>query len=146
MSEPTLEEAVRAMLLSFPAVTALVEQRVRPDVFDRSDRPPALLVQVDDELIADDIEGRGGLVTATVVIEALDYTRLGSRLLEQAIRTNGTNPGTGLQGYRGQVGQFHIRGCTLARRKPFFVERMTEEDRDWYGIACHYTIDYHEIT
>ncbi|MCA8984516.1 MAG: hypothetical protein KDA76_12185 [Planctomycetaceae bacterium] len=146
MSEPTLEEAVRAMLLTFTSVTDLVATRIRPEVLDRSDNPPALLVQVDDEILSDDLEGRGGLVTATVVIEALHYTRLGSRQLELAIRTNGTDPGTGLQGYRGLVGQFDIRGCTLARRKPFFVERETDEDRDWYGIACHYTIEYREIT
>ncbi len=146
MSEPTLEQAVRAMLLSFDAVTDLVGQTIRPDILDRADNPPAILIQVEDEIIAEDIEGRGGLVTATVTIEVLHYTRLGSRQLEQAIRTNGTDPGTGLQGYVGLVGQFDVRGSSLARRKPFFVERQTDEDRDWYGIACQYTIDYQEIT
>lgn len=144
--EPTLEQAIRQMLLSFSAVTAHTEQRIRPEFLDRDDELPAILFGVEEETLHDDIEGRGGLITARVLIEVIDYTRLASRALEQAVRTNNTDPGTGLQGYRGQVGPFLIDGATLARRKPFFVERETDEDRNWFGIGCSYDIDYREVT
>ncbi len=86
------------------------------------------------------------MITASVIVDAIAYTRLESRQLEQLIRTNGTDPGTGLQGYAGLVGTFQIDGCTLARRVPYLLERQSDEDRDWYGIASYYEIDYREIT
>ncbi|HCS53286.1 hypothetical protein [Rubinisphaera sp.] len=140
----TLEEAVRAMLLSLDAVTDLVGDRIRPDILDRSDDPPAILVKVEDEQLHTDLDGQGGLVKAVVVIEAIATTRIESRALERAIRLNGTDPGSGLQGYAGLVGEFDIRCCTLARRKPFFLERESDEDVDWYGIASFYEIEYPE--
>lgn len=143
--EPTLEQAMRQMLLSLSAVTNQVGQTIRPDLLDRGDDVPAILIQIEDESLHDDLDGRGGLVTATVIVEVLHTTRMGSRQLEQAVRTNNTDPGTGLQGYRGQVGTFFIDCASLTRRRPFIVERETDEDRNWYGIACSYAVDYREI-
>lgn len=144
--EPTIEAALRAMLSSFTAVTDLVGDRIRPDIMDIDDDPHAILVKVESEAIHSDLDGRGGLITASVIVDAIAYTRLESRKLEQLIRTNGTDPGTGLQGYAGLVGTFQVDGCTLARRVPYLLERQTDEDRDWYGIASYYEIDYREIT
>ncbi len=95
--EPTIEAALRAMLSSFTAVTDLVGDRIRPDILDIKDYPPAILVKIESERIQSDLEAEGGLVSSIIIVDAIAYTRLKSRELEQLIRTGGTDPGSGLQ-------------------------------------------------
>lgn len=88
------------------AVTALVgsgsSARIRPDKFHEEDGTlPAILIEVDNESPQNDLTGRGGLRLGDVTITCRAATRQGARALAEAIRVNGTNPGTGLAGYAG---------------------------------------------
>lgn len=103
-----LHAAIRTALLSMNAVTALAGSgaaaRIRPDQFAKTDgsaTTPAILVEIDDEESQTDLDGRGGLVIADVTLTCRAHTKAAAYALKEAVRVNGTNPGTGLAGYSG---------------------------------------------
>lgn len=102
----SIESDIRAALLTMDAVTALVgsgaSARIYPDSWPETATWPAVLIELDIEEPANTLDGKGGLVFADVTITSRATTRLGSRALAEAIRVNGTNPGTGLAGYSGE--------------------------------------------
>lgn len=104
MSEPFLiEDAIRAHLLTLSAVTALVDQRIRPGVLDEGDDLPAVVILVDDEEQQNDLELAGGLVRASVHVHAIARSHRQARILTKLIAGNGTDPGTGLNAHSDDV-------------------------------------------
>lgn len=94
------------LLKSLDAVTAIVgagdAARIRPDGFQKRDGEigrAAILIEVDRQEHLNDLQGRGGLVVGEVTITCRAATRAASDALAEAVRTNGTDPGTGLAGY-----------------------------------------------
>lgn len=110
----SLESDLRQLLLTFTAVTDLVgtggAARVRPYVLDEADddSQPAVLIEVDADTPLNDLGGLGGLVYSDVNIKCRARTKATSRALAEAVRLNGTDPGTGLAGFSGTAGDSEI--------------------------------------
>lgn len=139
----TLGEAIRAKLLTLNAVTLLVGDKIRPDQLAQSDRLPAILISVDEEEPQNDLDGHGGLVDATVTISAIDSNATRARQLAEAIRSNNTNPGTGLAGFTGLAGDVHI-DAILNRKSSDFLANDDGSEGGVFSIDSIYTVWYSE--
>lgn len=97
-------EDLRTALLGMSAVTALVGSGSSARIWNswpRTYTVPCIVIDVDQETPANDLSGKGGLVFAAVVVTCRDDDQSDSHALAEAVRLNGTNPGTGLAGYSG---------------------------------------------
>jgi len=144
-----IEESLRTYLLTLSAVTDLVgtgdTARIRPDRLHEDDALPGIIIEVDNERPQNDLSGVGGLVYADVNIKCRAATKSGSRSLAEAIRTNNTNPGTGLAGYRGTAGSQTI-GAVLDGMQTSYMPAGDESDEGYYDTDCSYIIGFAETT
>lgn len=143
-----LEEDIRTALVAMPAVTAIVgsgaNARIRPDRFHEEDGTlPAILVEVDHEDPLTDLTGRGGRRQGVVTITCRASTRAAARALAEAVRNNGTSPGTGLDGYGGSETAFDswCVGQTTA-----FVPKSDGSDHGYYDNILTYETTARETT
>lgn len=102
----SLHTQLLTLLKTLPAVTAIVgtgsNARIRCEGFqlrDGASGRAAILIEVDRQMHLNDLQGRGGLVVGEITITCRAATRAESDALAEAVRSNGTNPGTGLAGY-----------------------------------------------
>jgi hypothetical protein len=127
----SLEADIRTALAAMTAVTAIVgtgnSARIRTDRLHEGDELPAVLVEVDTEEKVNDLSGKGGASFCGVTVTCLALMRETARALAEAVRVNGTNPGTGLAGYSGSA--FH---CTLESITTGFVPLEDGSDEGWY--------------
>ena len=93
-----IEKELRDALVAMDAVTALVSTRIWDEWF-RTSTLPAVVYEFDYEDMEPTLEGTCGHVIASVNIICRADTRADSRDLAEAVQTNGTTPGTGLNGY-----------------------------------------------
>lgn len=139
----SIESDLRTVLLTFDAVTALVgtgaAARIRPYALDERDSKTgqAIIIEVDTAEHANDLAGKGGMVTATVTLSCRAVTLTQARALAEAVRTNSTNPGTGLAGYS------EDDPCIEAVLETESVGITPWDDgstRAWFVVAQEYTI------
>ena len=100
---------IKSALLGMPAVTALVggtnSETVR--IWNSWQRvngrgsEPCIIMDSDDEVDENDLSGSGGLVIAEMTVTCRANSHAQSEALCQAVKLNGTAPGTGLAGYPG---------------------------------------------
>ncbi len=146
-----IEAALRALLLTYSGVTDLVgtggAARIRPDRLHEGDdeEQPAVIIEVLDEDPENDLMGIGGLVYADVTIKCRAREKEDSRALAEAIRLNGTDPGTGLAGFEGTAGTLPI-GAVLHRVSTKFIKDDDGSDEGFYDTDCLYEISYSEVT
>jgi hypothetical protein len=102
----TLHAQIRALLVGLPAVASIVgaepAARIRCDYFQAGDggpSTPAILVEIDSQAEANDLAGVSGGVIGQFTLTCRAATLEAAAELAEAIRTNGTDPGTGLAGY-----------------------------------------------
>jgi len=144
-----IEESLRTLLKTFDAVTALLggatNPRIRPDRLDEGDTLPAIIIEVDDEEQLNDLSGVGGLVRADVNVKCRAATKKGARLLAWAVRTNNTDPGTGLAGYSGEAGDQTIH-AVLDDETPSYTPAGDGRDDGHYDVDMDFTIMFNETT
>lgn len=103
-----IEETLTTFLKTLSTVTDIVgagdAARIRPDRLEEVDSPPTIAIEIDDEDPQNDLGGLGGLVYADVSIFSSAREKKDARALAEAIRLNGTDPGTGLAGVCTTVG------------------------------------------
>lgn len=107
-----IETAVITKLGSLATVAAAVGARIHADDIDDGDELPAIVVLVTSETPQDgeiDLDGQATLWEADVDIEVYARTRTEARDIEEKIRDNGTDPGTGLNGFGGATANGTIR-------------------------------------
>jgi hypothetical protein len=109
----SLEGDIRTALLTMDAVTALVgtgnSARIRPYELQSIDdrKEPHIIVQVDSQPRENTLDGTGGaLINADVNLSCRAMTRQAARELADAVKTNGTDPGTGMAFYGGSGAAF----------------------------------------
>ncbi len=145
-----LEADLRAYLLTLTPVTALVgtgaTARIRPDRLHESDdrTQPAVIIEVDSEDPENDLMGVGGLVYASVNLRCRALEKEDSRSLAEAIRLNGTDPGTGLAGFSGTAGSMSI-DAVLENTSTSFVKDDDGSDQGFYDTNCLYEISHSEV-
>src|ERR1043166_5680038 len=102
----SIEQALQTLISGLSAVNGLGTVQIRPykmaqkDLGD-SDFGGVIISVRDQEDQQVDLSGRGGGVASKIGITCIASTFLAAWTLSEAVRTNGTNPGTGLAGYAG---------------------------------------------
>jgi len=146
-----IEADLRTVLLTYSALTALVGTRIHPDVLpqqsdeeDNSETLPAVVIDVMDETPQNTLDGGDGMVVANVGVRCFALTKALARQVAEAIRVNGTDPGTGLAAHTGYAdGGFdgiHIR-------TEFDVHPLDDgQDRVFYEVSGMYQLTFSQTT
>lgn len=141
----SLESDIRTALAAMSAVTAIVgtgdSARIRTDrlhdgdVWHNNESRPAILVEVDAEEKVNDLSGKGGAAFCGVTVTCYAKTRADARALAEAVRVNGTNPGTGLAGYGDNSTAFN---CIVESVQTTFLPFEDGSEDGWYAcvMAC----------
>lgn len=147
----SVEADLRTLLLTFGTVTALVgtgdAARIRPDRLQETDdnTQPAIIIEVDNERPLNDIGGIGGRRYVEVTLRCRARTKAVARSLAEAVRVNGTNPGTGLAGYCGTVAG-KVYDAYLDDEQTAFTPAEEGSDQGWYDIFSNYVVTFSETT
>jgi Protein of unknown function (DUF3168) len=132
-----IEEELRTALVGMSAVTDIVGARVWDEWF-RSTTLPAVVFEFDNEDQENDLSGRGGLIHANVNIICRAETRRASRALSEAVRANGTSPGSGLAGYSG------VFDAWLEDRQNAAVPKDDGGNTFWYDVNMSFVLSWSE--
>jgi len=125
---------IRSLLLTFSAVTDLVVDRIRPDQRDPGDvDQAAIVIEVTDGEQFNDLSGEGGLCRLEVLFRCVSPDAIEASALGEALRLNGTDPGTGLDGWNGVAGSGHLQ----ANRISFSEDAVFDEDGEPTGEHEH---------
>lgn len=144
MSENHLHIGLKGLLLTKTAVTALVGTRIRFDQLSEKDTLPSLVIDVQSEENETDLSGAGGLITAIVEFRGVASTKAAAADIIEAIRTNGTDPGTGLQGYTGAAVDADIRAAWFEGREFETVDSGDGKDSALHVCKGTYRIQFVE--
>ncbi len=147
----SIEDSIRAQLLTKTAVTAIVgtstAARIRPYKLWQKDNiatGSAILFRVNRETPQNDLTHTGGLVEADVSIISCAQELADARALHEAVRLNGTNPGTGLAGDEWSLLGIDVQSCCLVYADPDFQFYRDDSDEGFYLMDAHYTLLYGE--
>jgi hypothetical protein len=146
-----IEAALRTFLLTLDAVTAWVgtgdTARIRPDKLEEDDDETEehVILEVDNEEPQNDLTGKGGLVYADLTVRCRAATKSAARALAEAVRTNNTDPGTGLAGYHGTAGGLTF-DAVLEDQVVSFTPAGEGSDRGYYDVHCNYKLSCAETT
>jgi hypothetical protein len=143
----SLEGDIRTALLGMSAVTALVgtgtSARIRPyelqSIDDRTEEH--LIIDVDSQPRQNTLDGAGVIVLATVNISCRAMTLDAVRMLAAAVKTNGTNPGTGMAWYGGSATAFQ---SWLEDETASLIRWGDDGRRVWHTIEQTYSVQYTE--
>lgn len=138
-----IEEAIRLMLLDLDAVTALTAT-IRPHELIQSDRLPAIIVTVESRKPQNDLSGKGGLVNAMVYVSAMSSRESLAVDISEAVRVNGTDPGTGLAGFTGTAGTLPIKSAMLIDRPIKYYAYEDGKDGGFFSCDSIYDVWYNE--
>lgn len=126
---------LRSFLLTLTAVTNLVDSRIRPDQRDEADgEADCIVIEIPNGEQFNDLDGIGGLVQLDVLIRCISHDVTTSEAIAEAVRLNGTNPGSGLDGYTGVAGLGLI---TQANRENFSTDAIFDEEGQPTGEHEH---------
>jgi hypothetical protein len=144
----SLEGDIRTALLAMSAVTAYTGSntttaRIRPYKLDPTDDPTEehIVIEVDSKNDENDLEGEGGLPLCEVNISCRAMTRTLVNALAEAVRVNGTDPGTGLAGYGGASTAFH---SWLVGRTETTLRWDDKSGRKWHSVEMDFRMQYSE--
>lgn len=144
-----IEETLVAFLKTLDAVTAIVgtgdDAKIRPDRLEEFDDRPAIKMEIDDEDPQNDLIGIGGLVYADVSIFSSARTKTAARALAEAIRINGTDPGTGLAGVKTTVGGVKF-DAVLESTQMDYMPLADGSARGNWSINSLYVVSFTETT
>jgi hypothetical protein len=133
--------SIASVLQSFPAVVALVGGPAAPRIWNGkvgAEVYPAILFDVDTADQENDLDGLSGLVFADVAVTCRGNTSAEREALAEAVRTNGTAPGTGLAGYSGAFDAW------LDARVDVATPRQDGSGLVWYDRVLHFTVSWSE--
>ena len=142
MSTRNIFNEISAALLTMPAVTSLVGSNPLTcriwNSWERVNAYPCLVIEIDKEEEQNDLGGVPDLVVAEVTITARDNSEAGAHALQQAVRNNGTSPGTGLAGYHGTFDA--VLDDTVRSSTP----KDTGGTANWYDQVMTFTMLWNE--
>lgn len=147
----SIEADLRTVLLTFSSVTALVgtsySARIRPYRLQQDDAGTSehIIIETDNVDHLNTLDGLGGRIYADVTLRCIGPTLARANALAEAVRTNGTNPGTGLAGYTGTVNG-HTFDAFLESESVNFVPSDDGRDEGHYSVLAAYTVTVEETT
>lgn len=119
----TLSQSIRDVLVTFSAVTALVPAKyIRPDERMQTDPSPGITIEVVKKLYDNDLSGQTTLVGGTFLISSCSGKKIEAEAIAEAVRSNGTVPGTGLA------------GCSITTGDLPFQAMLTQDTYDYMPI------------
>jgi hypothetical protein len=149
----SIEASVRAKLLNQSAVTSIVgsggNARIRPyKLWQKDDirTGPAIIIKVNREEDQNDLECEGGIVISDVSVICIAEERADARALAQAVKFNGTAPGTGLahSAWNELTVPLDVQSCCFIYAEYDFTPYSDDSDEGFYWADCHYTVIYTE--
>lgn len=147
----SIEADLRTALLSMSAVTALVgtsySARIRPYRLQQDDAGSNehIIIETDNVDHLNTLDGLGGRIYADVTLRCIAPTLARANALAEAVRTNNTNPGTGLAGYSGTVNG-HQFDAVLESESVNFVPSDDARDEGYYSVLASYNVTVAETT
>jgi len=161
-----IEKELRDALLAMSEVTDIVGTRIWSEWF-RTETIPAIVFEFDSEDQETDLAGKGGKTVGVVNLICRADTRKASRDLSEAVRLNGTDPGTGLAGYAGtEVMRVVTRGsgsveerdgdtitlravsttfkATLLGQIPSITPKAEGSNAHWYDTNMSFELQWYE--
>jgi len=145
----SIEGDLRTALLTLGAVTALTGSnattaRIRPYKLDRQDdrTEEHIIIEVDAAPRENDLTGTAGLVAASVTISCRAMTRTAANALAEAVRLNGTDPGTGLAGWGGSATAFD---AWLEDSAPTTLLWEDASEKKWNVVDMRFIVQYSEV-
>ena len=146
-----IAESIRAALAAMSAVAdyngsgSADEMVIRFGYLEEDDTitDPHIVIDIDSDTPQNDIEGHGGLRFADVTVTCRATTMNASKGLAEAVRVNGTNPGTGLAGYGGSGTTFD---AWLEDETRGIEAYDDNSGRFWHVVVQSYTVCYSETT
>ncbi len=113
MTYVSISSAIRDVLIDDAGVSALVEDRIYPQVLPQKPTFPAITLQQLDSPPIDDITGHAGLHRSIFQIDAWAQSQASSNLLAEKIRL-------ALSGYTGEPLGVKVRGIRLESKVDLF--------------------------
>jgi hypothetical protein len=119
---------IRSLLLLFDPVTNIVDDRIRPNGFHSTDEnEPALMLELIDGNQINPLDRTAVIVDGVLQITVRSPSATQAAEIAESIRTQGTNPSTGLDGYTGSAGSGFL---VSAERVSFSTGKEVDEDGD----------------
>lgn len=144
-------ESIRAALLAMSAVDTLIESdatRIRPRLPQNLTIPAGGVIAIEldsTDQRTNDLQGRGGLPYFNFNILVRAPEGEDARALAEAIRVNGTDPGTGLAGYSDTPIDVLIDCTLLGSTGPTEVPRVDGSDRTHWDINMSFEVSQNEV-
>lgn len=121
-------KSLRDLLMLFEALTDVVSDRITPNQFAGDDhQQPAVMIELRDCQQANTLDRAACLVTGSLVLTIRSGDDALNDYLAGIVRTNGTTPGTGLDGFSGNCGDGVLLGC---ERSDFDASIVFDDDGD----------------
>ena len=133
-----IEKELRDALVAMEAVTAIVSTRIWDEWF-RTETTPSIVFEFDTEDQENDLGGKGGKVIGDINVICRADTRAASRDLAEAVRLNGTDPGTGLAGYTSST-----VNATLLGQQPVATPKSEGSNDHWYDTNMNFELQWWE--
>lgn len=145
-----IHDAIVAKLQTLSAVTALTTI-IRALQFDERDELQSglgIAVQVDNRKpITEEstfISGKSDLVRASVVIACVSGNHTKAWNLAEAVRVNGTDPGTGLGGIRVRTGGLNF-DAVWEEDSSGYIPNEDGSDSGLFAVHSTYTVMYYQV-
>ena len=144
-------ESIAAALLDMSAVTDLVGTGDDAKIYDWLKQgyvPPAagiIVIEIDANTEMNDLQGLGGLVYYDVNILCRAPTQSAVMALARAVKTNGTDPGTGLAGYSDTPSDVLIDAHLIDTTGPTAVTRDDGSANPWWDANMSFTVSQNEV-
>ena len=104
----------------------------------------AVIVESPEETHQNDLDGRGGGISAQASVEAVAEVFDDAWNLAEILRTNNANPGTGLAGYTGTVAGSWVQRISVDTTRKGFVPYEDGSDEGYYYVRHELTVDFSE--
>ncbi len=144
-------QSLCAKLLTMTAVTDLVgtgnDARIESELAQDVSVPAngTIVVELDSTNPSNDLGGLGGLDYHDVNILVRAPTPAAATALAEAIRRNGTDPGTGLAGYSGTPIDTKIDATLEGTTGPTKITRGDGSARPWWDINMSFEVSHNEV-
>lgn len=136
----TAQKAFRTKLLSYPAVTAAVGQRIYPDVLPQKATMPAMLATVISTRRETHLMDVTRTAHSRIQIECYALTRAGADELAHIVRK------TGIAAFRGTVNGVEFLGITIDSGEQHMQEEPTDGNQEHrYITMFDFLISYREV-
>jgi hypothetical protein len=145
----SIEEDIRSALLAMTAVADFNGSGSGDEIVirygyleeDDTSTQPHIVLDVNSDAPLNALDGLGGLRMAELTLTCRATTMANAKALAEAVRTNGTTPGTGLGGYGGSGAAFDA----WLEEEVRAVEPFDDNSgRVWHATIQTYMVQYTE--